>query len=78
MKHKIGTLRCRLFGHNFSGKFHEKHHGEWFVITCPSDYCIRCGITREEIKYLSEAKQQTKDLINQSKSLSHYEEPRQD
>lgn len=64
-KKGIGTLRCKLFGHKMYGQrvVYDPHylnmveqgiatfrtsydlHREGF----PTDYCVRCGIKREEI-----------------------------
>lgn len=52
---KIGTLACRLFGHKFIGQKEElvKDNGILGIITQTHyqaiDYCIRCGIKREEL-----------------------------
>lgn len=52
---KIGTLSCRLFGHKLIGTSQWLEDGPSGLKTIvktqltPVDYCIRCGIKREEI-----------------------------
>ncbi len=40
---KIGTLRCKLFGHLM-------FYWSDSDYPCPTTYCVRCGITKEELK----------------------------
>lgn len=48
MKNRINTIRCWLFGHKF---IHWAKKGEWYNLQpIFENYCIRCGIEREEIK----------------------------
>lgn len=45
MKH-IGTLSCFLFGHKFLDWSGDKDDG---YRTFPVDFCVRCGIKREDL-----------------------------
>lgn len=53
---KIGTLWCRLWGHKFLWKGtppeDQKNlgYGEYITVIKKINYCVRCGITREELK----------------------------
>jgi len=52
-KVKIGTLRCKLFGHKLVYS-HDTLNAEREIIarnTTKIDYCIRCGITRKELTH---------------------------
>lgn len=48
---KIGTFRCRLFGHNFAQK-HTKFAGTFMnlVWTEPVKFCVRCGVPLSYLK----------------------------
>jgi len=47
-KKNIGTLWCKLFGHNMTNDF--VRNKDWRTMTTePTDDCRRCGIKREEI-----------------------------
>ena len=48
----IGTLRCKLFGHKFVflEKIYNPERECRDTTLKKSDYCVRCGIKREELK----------------------------
>ena len=48
MRHRIGTLKCMLFGHTLISELPHKEN-DGYVIRTLSTFCSRCGIKREEI-----------------------------
>jgi len=52
---KIGTLHCKLFGHKFVLESREyigrdSLYNKFYVKYIKTDFCIRCGIIKEELK----------------------------
>lgn len=53
---KIGTIWCKLWGHKFLFKGYipkdqiNLAYGDRIKSTVKMGFCVRCGITREELK----------------------------
>lgn len=50
------NLKCRIMGHKFIRIIKEVVTGPWssYLIKEPCDFCVRCGLSKEELKQEAE------------------------